>query len=95
MPAKNTVSPQTTLGDFNRDGKTDFALSMMDIDGRTNDIFLFIADQNRFIDGTSLIKSPEATYQTSNILSADLNKDGYTDLIVARSGGDGDTLPNN
>jgi len=92
MPAKNTVSPQTTLGDFNRDGKTDFALSMMDIDGKTNDIFLFIASQNRFIDGTSRIKNLEPTYQTSNILSADLNKDGYTDLVVARSGGDTDTL---
>jgi FG-GAP-like repeat len=95
LPAKNTVNLQTVLGDFNRDGKTDFALSMMDIDGKTNDIFLFIASQDRFIDGTALIKNPEATYQTSNILSADLNKDGYTDLIVARSGGDPDTLPNN
>ena len=94
MPAKRNVVPQTTLGDFNKDGKTDFALSMMDIDGSTNDLRLFLATKDGFVDGTKLIPNPEPTYQSSNILSVDLNKDGQTDLVISRSGGDGDTLAN-
>jgi len=94
MPARQNVVPQTTLGDFNKDGKTDFALSMMDIDGTTNDLRLFLATNSGFVEGNNLIPNPEPTYQTSNIMSADLNKDGQTDLVIGRSGGDGDTLPN-
>jgi hypothetical protein len=94
MPARQNVTPQTTLGDFNKDGKTDFALSIMDIDGTTNDLRLFLATNTGFVEGNNLIPNPESTYQTSNIMSADLNKDGQTDLVIGRSGGDGDTLAN-
>jgi hypothetical protein len=94
-PAKLTVTPHSTLGDFNKDGRADFALSMMDIDGSTNDLKIFVAGEKQFIDGTALLINPQPTYQSSNILSADLNSDGYTDLVIGRSGGDPDTLVNN
>ncbi|MBU3645134.1 MAG: VCBS repeat-containing protein, partial [Candidatus Methylopumilus sp.] len=95
FPAKLTCCPQSTLGDFNNDGQIDIALSMMDIDALTSDLTILLANENRFTDGTYILQNPDPTYQTSNILSADLNSDGYTDLIVGRSGGDGDTLANN
>jgi hypothetical protein len=95
FPAKLTCCPQSTLGDFNNDGQIDIALSMMDMDALTSDLTILLANENRFTDGTYILQNPDPTYQTSNILSADLNSDGYTDLIVGRSGGDGDTLANN
>jgi hypothetical protein len=94
-PANLTASPQSTLGDFNRDGQVDLVLSMMDMDPLTNDLTILLASGNQFIDGTHILGNADATYQTSNILSADMNADGFTDLVIGRSGGDGDTLANN
>lgn len=92
MPAISTVNPFTTLGDFNGDGLIDVALSMQDSKSTTNDLHLLLAkNDGSFVDGTNLIKQIVPTYQTSNILSVDLNKDGFTDLIIGRSGGDKDT----
>lgn len=92
MPAINTYVIQTTLGDFDNDGITDIAVTGMDNSALTNDIRILLARGNgRFIDGTGILEPQIPSYQTSNILSADLNFDGFTDLIVGRSGGDPDT----
>ena len=87
------VVQQSTLGDFNADGLTDIAINFMDIKADTNDLHILLAQKDgSFIDGNYLISNLVPTYQTSNILSADLNRDGFTDLIIGRSGGDTDTL---
>jgi hypothetical protein len=87
------VVQQSTLGDFNNDGLTDIAVNFMDKKSNTNDLHILLAQKDSsFIDGNYLISNLIPTYQTSNILSADLNRDGFTDLIISRSGGDVDTL---
>jgi hypothetical protein len=86
------VVQQSTLGDFNIDGLTDIVVNFMDKKSNTNDLHILLAQKDgSFIDGNFLIANLVPTYQTSNILSADLNRDGFTDLIIGRSGGDRDT----
>jgi hypothetical protein len=91
-PAVNTVVIQSALGDYNRDGVTDIAVTGMDPSGATNDLrILFGGKGGELKDGTSVLGNAVASYQTSNILSVDFNHDGYTDLVIGRSGGDMDT----
>ena len=88
----NNWGTQTAIGDFNNDGIQDIAISINDNIGVTSDIKLLIARPNgKFEELTSILGSLVPTYQTSNILSADANHDGYTDLFIAKSGGDLDT----
>jgi len=91
QPIQHVVQ-QSTLGDFNNDGLTDIVVNFMDKRPNTNDLHILLAQKDgSFIDGNFLILNLIPTYQTSNILSADLNLDGFTDLIIGRSGGDLDT----
>ena len=88
----NNWGTQTAIGDFNNDGIQDVAISINDNIGVTSDIKLLIARPNgKFEELTSILGSLVPTYQTSNILSVDANHDGYTDLFIAKSGGDLDT----
>jgi hypothetical protein len=71
------VVQQSTLGDFNIDGLTDIVVNFMDKKSNTNDLHILLAQKDgSFIDGNFLISNLVPTYQTSNILSADLNRDG-------------------
>lgn len=94
-PAKDTVCVLTALGDFNADGRVDFAVSAMDLGSGasdTSDLRLLLAQGNgTFVDGTHLLGATRPSYQGASLLGADLNWDGYTDLVIARSGGDPDT----
>jgi len=83
---------QTAVGDFNNDGISDIAVSINDNNIKTADVKILLGNASgKFQDATSVISSPAPTYQTSNILAVDANHDGYTDLFIARSGGDLDT----
>ena len=94
-PASDTVCVLTAIGDFNADGRIDFAISAMDLGlqaSETSDIRLLLAQENgTFVDGTHLLGPKIPSYQGSSLISVDLNWDGYTDLVLARSGGDPDT----
>jgi len=90
--AINNWGTQTALGDFNNDGVPDVAISINDNNAGTSDVRLLTASSGGiFTDSSQLLLTPSPTYQTSNIIAADLNNDGYTDLVLARSGGDNDT----
>ena len=83
---------QVALGYFNLDGLVDFAVNINDSDEKTSDLRIFVAaPSGAFVDFTSRLNINVPTYQTSNFLAADANNDGYTDIFIARSLGDGDT----
>ena len=67
-----TMAPTATTGDFNRDGFLDFAYGHY-----TNSIYLFNGDgtKNPPSAGACMAADPR------HIIAADLNKDGYDDLI--------------
>lgn len=95
MPPVDTRVIQVAVGDYNADGRADIAINGMDVSpnaASTNDLRILLAQPGGgFFDGTSILGSPVPSYQVSNLLTADLNKDGYSDLIIARSAGDTDT----
>jgi len=83
---------QLVTGDFNADNRIDFAVTVNDNDEKTSDLRVFIAtDSGVFVDYTNKLNINIPTYQTSNILSADANNDGFTDIFISRSLGDTDT----
>ena len=83
---------QVALGDFNFDGLIDFAVNVNDNDEKTSDLRIFLAiSSGTFEDSTSRLNINVPTYQTSNFLTADANNDGFTDIFISRSLGDGDT----
>jgi hypothetical protein len=83
------------IGDFNSDGLLDYAVSGMDVGANasaTNDIRIMLSQgSGRFVEGTSILKNVVPTYQTNSLVTADLNRDGFTDIVVGRAGGDTDT----
>ena len=83
---------QVALGDFNFDGLGDFAVNINDNDEKTSDLRIFVATPaGSFVDFTSRLNINVPSYQTSNFLAADANNDGFTDIFIGRSSGDGDT----
>ena len=90
---KPNAVTSTKIGDFNGDGLLDVVTNIgVDYDATTPDIQIFLANgQGSMTNGTYLLGDAAPTFQTSNISTADINKDGITDIIIAASGGDGDT----
>jgi hypothetical protein len=90
---ENITVVKSALGDFNKDGITDLAITGMDSSSATNDIRILLGSKSGEIsDGTQLLLgNAVGSYQTSSIIAVDLNSDGYSDLVLARSSGDLDT----
>jgi len=87
------VSPRAALGDFNGDKVTDLVINIMDKIASTSDVYIFTGNATGHISEASTLLNPRvASYQNDAIVVADINKDGWTDLVVAQNGGDRDTL---
>ena len=90
---KSNFGATAKTGDFNGDGFSDILVSIAnDYDQDTSDIQIFLGNSvNTMTNGTYLLGARVPTYQTSNSMVADINKDGITDIVLAVSDGDGDT----
>jgi hypothetical protein len=83
-PNVSAVGGASAVGDFNHDGKLDLAVGLINSDGQTGTIYLYLGM------GNGTFASPITTASTLGIISlttGDFNNDGKLDLLVG-------TVPN-
>ena len=79
-------------GNFRNNGKTDIIVAPITFGGiESNDLFVHTgSDNNGGFERTTAFHLPGgsafSTYRTSNISTADLNQDGYDDVIISQGG---------
>ena len=84
----DTVTPKMTIGDFNHDNKNDIMVAT----SSTNDarpVVLYTQTDSGVSKSTAFYlygSNMFATYHTDNILTIDINNDGYDDVITWQSG---------
>jgi hypothetical protein len=79
MPSVSTTPAQLFVGDFNHDGKPDLLAAYNANLGSGDNLYLFVGNR----DGT--FQSPTLLFSHFGPLAvADLNHDGYLDLVQAR-----------
>jgi hypothetical protein len=83
-PNVSAVGGTSAVGDFNHDGKLDLAVGLINSDGQTGTIYLYLGM------GNGTFAAPITTASTLGIISlttGDFNNDGKLDLLVG-------TIPN-